>query len=101
MTDPPYVRNLKRLLTSETHNVKNFRIGMVTIQPGGKSSPHAHEKNEEAWIVVEGRGEMVIAGEKEKIEPGIIVYAAPGEMHQLFNTSYEPLKAYYIMSRRS
>jgi len=98
MAEPPYVRNLKRLLTPEDHGVRNFHIGMVIIQPGGKSAPHVHEKDEEAWIVVEGRGEIEIAGEKEKIEPGTIAYSPSGTKHQLSNTSYEPLKAYFIMA---
>jgi len=94
---PPYERILKVLISPLTHKeVKGLAIGMVIIPPGSKSNKHKHEKSEEYWIIVDGRGEIEINGEKAKLEPGIIVHAPPGATHQLFNTGEEPLKAYYI-----
>ena len=95
---PPYERVLKILMSPDTHGVRGLSIGMVIIPPGSKSDKHSHEDNEEYWIVVDGRGEIEVDGERAKLEPGVVVYAPPGTKHQLFNTSQEPLKAYYIFA---
>ncbi len=96
---PPYSRVLKVLLSPDTHpGVRELAVGMVIIPPHSKSDRHSHENSEELWIVVGGHGKIEIGGETADIEPGVVVHAPAGIPHQLFNTSEEPLIAYYIFA---
>jgi mannose-6-phosphate isomerase-like protein (cupin superfamily) len=89
---------MKILMGPDTHGVKNLSINMVIIPPGSKSDTHIHESSEEYWIVVDGRGEIVVNEEKVAIEPGMIIYAAPKSVHCIVNTGNEPLKAYFLFA---
>jgi len=95
---PPYTRTLAVLMAPDTHGVKNLAINMVVVPPKGKSDVHSHPECEEYWIIVDGRGEMIIDGEKTSVEPGVIVYSPPNASHQMVNTGYEPLKAYFLFA---
>lgn len=95
---PPHVRTMKMLMGPETHGVKHLSINMVIVPPGSKSDTHAHEESEEYWIVVDGRGQIVIDEKRMAIEPGMIIYAPPKSKHRLVNTGNEPLKAYFMFA---
>lgn len=95
---PPYVRTMKILMGPETHGVKHLSINMVIIPPGSSSDVHVHEESEEYWIIIDGRGEIVVDDDKIAIEPGMIVYAAPKSKHCIINTGNEPLKAYFLFA---
>lgn len=94
----PFVRTMKILMGPETHGVKNLSINMVIVPPSSKSDVHSHEESEEYWIVVDGRGEVVVDKERMAIEPGMIIYAPPKSKHQITNTGKEPLKAYFLFA---
>lgn len=94
----PFVRTMKVLMGPDTHGVKHLSINMVIVPPGSKSDTHSHENVEEYWIMIDGRGEVVVDQERVAVEPGMIVFAPPKSNHRLVNTGSEPLKAYFLFA---
>jgi len=76
---------------------KNFMMGHVTIFPGGKVPEHEHEQ-EEVYTVLQGRGEMIIDGERKPIEAVAAVYIPPNVKHSLINTGNEDLVMMFVYS---
>ncbi|UNK70429.1 cupin domain-containing protein [Microbacterium sp. H1-D42] len=59
-------------------------ISVNTTEPGGESPYwHSHARLEEIYIVIDGRGEIVLDDEVVPLEAGTVVRAAPGVMHAL------------------
>lgn len=96
--EPPFVRTMKILMGPDTHGVKHLSINMVIVPPGSKSDAHSHTESEEFWIVVEGRGEVVVDDERAAIEPGMVIYAPPKSKHRILNTGQDPLIAYFLFA---
>jgi uncharacterized cupin superfamily protein len=55
---------------------------------------HLHHAQEEAFVILEGRGTLRVAGEMLEIKAGDVAFlpAGPGYPHQIVNTSDAPLK---------
>ena len=65
------------------------------LEPGKRGCPyHLHHAQEEMFIVLEGHGEMRVAGEMLAVKAGDVVFmpAGPDYPHQIVNTSDAPLK---------
>ena len=72
-------------------------LGMAIdiVAPGMRGCPyHLHHAQEEAFVVLEGRGTLRVAGEMLEIKAGDVVFlpAGPDYPHQIVNTSDAPLK---------
>jgi uncharacterized cupin superfamily protein len=72
-------------------------LGMAIdiVAPGMRSCPyHLHHAQEEAFVILEGRGSLRVAGEMLEIEAGDVAFlpAGPDYPHQIVNTSDAPLK---------
>ena len=96
--EAPFARTMKILMGPDTHGVTHLSINLVIVPPGSNSDTHSHDESEEFWIVLDGRGEVVVDGERTAIEPGMIVYAPPKSKHRIANTGNEPLKAYFLFA---
>ena len=55
---------------------------------------HLHHAQEEAFVILEGRGTLRVAGEMLEIKAGDVAFlpAGPDYPHQIVNTSDAPLK---------
>lgn len=95
---PPYSRVLKELAAPWTIGTKNLWLGFSKVNVGGRSNPHSHEKEEEIFYVVSGRGKIIVGDEECEIEPGSCVYIPEKTTHQLINTSDETLKVISVAS---
>ncbi len=62
------------------------------IPPGATIGVHCHEGNEEIYLVLEGRGTMILDGRECQIGPGDISFCASGHSHGLVNDSGEPIR---------
>jgi mannose-6-phosphate isomerase-like protein (cupin superfamily) len=90
-----------RVLTGEKGlPTKGFMMGHVTIFPGGKVPEHDHEQ-EEVYTVLEGRGEMIVNGERKPIEAVEAVYMPPKVKHTLINTGDTDLVMIFVYSPAS
>ena len=72
-------------------------LGMAIdiVAPGMRGCPyHLHHAQEEAFVILEGRGMLRVAGELLKIGAGDVAFlpAGPDYPHQIINTSDAPLK---------
>jgi uncharacterized cupin superfamily protein len=72
------------------------------VAPGMRSCPyHLHHAEEEAFVVLEGRGTLRVAGELLEIKAGDVAFlpAGPDYPHQIINTSDAPLKYLSISTK--
>ena len=72
-------------------------LGMAIdiVAPGMRGCPyHLHHAQEEAFIILEGRGSLRVAGEMLELKAGDVAFlpAGPDYPHQIVNTSDAPLK---------
>lgn len=56
------------------------------IRPGETSKAHAHQECE-TFIIVKGRGRMLLAGEEVELEAGDVTFHRPFDEHELTNVS--------------
>lgn len=84
-------------------NSREFTFGMhsgrVVLPPGGEVGTHNTEANEEAIIVLAGRGTVMIDGEPAgEIEEGMVAYVPPHTSHNIINRSEALLKYLYVVA---
>ena len=78
------------LLTKGQFGSTNLTITWVEGGPGSEQPLHAHP-NEQAYVIVRGRGVMKVAGEEQEVAAGTLVFIPPGAGHAIRNTGEEPL----------
>jgi uncharacterized cupin superfamily protein len=69
--------------------------GFDVLAPGKRSCPyHYHLAQEELFVILEGRGDLRVAGRMLPVRAGDLVFVPPGPEypHQFINTSDAPLK---------
>ncbi len=68
---------------------KVFEHGSLLIEvyaPRGTDPQKPHTRDE-AYVVVQGRGEYIVEGERFEFGPGAFLFAAAGESHRFENFS--------------
>ena len=76
-----------------------MRSGFVRLKPGGAVGWHTTGQNEEALVVLRGRGEARVEGQPGRaIEAPMLVYIPPATRHNVANTGDEPLEYVYVVS---
>ena len=68
------------------------------MEPGGVSGGHTHDLGHELFVVLEGRVEFEIDGEREELGPGQMCVALAGQMHFLRVVGDEPATLYYTVT---
>ncbi|MDA8169042.1 MAG: cupin domain-containing protein [Nitrospiraceae bacterium] len=66
------------------------RINLICMKPGQEITTHTHHGSH-IWIVMEGAGEFLSAGEKQVIETGKVVIVPPLVDHGIRNSAKENL----------
>jgi uncharacterized cupin superfamily protein len=77
-------------------------MSIDVLAPGMRGCPyHLHHAQEEAFVVLEGRGTLRVAGEMLEIAAGDVAFlpAGPDYPHQIINTSDAPLKYLSISTK--
>jgi mannose-6-phosphate isomerase-like protein (cupin superfamily) len=64
---------------------QKLMVTWVTVPPGASQAAHLHDRAEQVYVVIEGRGEVTIEGETQVIEPGDLAYFAPRTTHAITN----------------
>jgi len=76
-----------------------MRSGFVRLKPRGAVGWHTTGQNEEALVVLHGRGEARIEGQPGRaIEAPMLVYIPPATRHNVANTGDEPLEYVYVVA---
>lgn len=80
------VRNL--VITPE------IRARFMRLEPGGVASRHSHDLGQEVFLVLEGRCEFEIEGERAVLGPGQMCFARTDQLHQVRTVGDEPMTMY-------
>jgi len=76
-----------------------MKSGLVVLAPGKSVGEHSTGDHEEMVVVLEGKGEMVLAdGRKLPIGPNSSAYSPPGTEHDVINTGSGVLRYIYVVS---
>jgi uncharacterized cupin superfamily protein len=72
--------------------IESFGINLLTLEPGQRGRIHAHEHQEEAYIVLEGELSLHVDGGKVHVlGPGQVVRVGPALRRQLVNAGGQKL----------
>lgn len=63
-----------------------------TLAPGASIGEHLHEGDEEIYLVLEGRGTMLVDGAPHEIRPGDLCITRSGHTHGLVNSPDSPMR---------
>jgi mannose-6-phosphate isomerase-like protein (cupin superfamily) len=70
-------------------DVGSFGLNLMVLQPGQRGRIHAHERQEEVYIVLEGELSLLIEGTEHVLGPDRSVRVAPVVRRQLTNAGSE------------
>lgn len=65
--------------------VTSFGINQIVLQPGQRGRIHRHERQEEVYLVLEGRLGLLLDGEQTELTEGELIRVAPRVRRQLVN----------------
>jgi mannose-6-phosphate isomerase-like protein (cupin superfamily) len=72
----------------------SLAVYLLTIT---ESAPHVHEKEDQIYIVREGRGTVEVEGERREVGPGDLVRIPRGARHCLVSLDGQPVTLYSLM----
>lgn len=76
-----------------------MRSGFVRLEPGQTVGWHTTGKNEEALVVLHGKGNALIAGQSSMpFAAPALVYIPPDTRHNVENTGSDPLEYEYVVA---
>ena len=76
-----------------------MRSGFVRLKPGATVGWHTTGKNEEALVILRGKGEALMDGqEKRAFAAPALVYIPPATRHNVANTGNGPLEYAYVVA---
>lgn len=85
-----------KLFLGKKLGLTSMEVSVNKDAPGaGMSFFHRHKDNEETYIFIGGKGEMVIDGDKFTVEEGSVVSVKPDAKRSWWNTGDKDL--YYIV----
>jgi mannose-6-phosphate isomerase-like protein (cupin superfamily) len=65
--------------------VTTFGLNQIILDPGQRGRIHRHLRQEEVYLVLEGRLTLVIEGKESELEVGQLIRVAPELRRQLVN----------------
>jgi uncharacterized cupin superfamily protein len=85
-------------LARKTLGAESFGFNVVDIEPGGQIPAHDHsgDKQEEVFIILEGRGTIVTDDEEHEAPAGTYCRYAPEVNRTIRNQSDDPVRALLI-----
>ncbi len=79
------------LLAPGQFDSKNLAITWVEGAPGSQQPAHSHPDNEQAYVIVKGRGLMTVGAESQEVSAGTVVLVPPKTDHYIRNVGHGPL----------
>jgi mannose-6-phosphate isomerase-like protein (cupin superfamily) len=74
---------IRVLLDAGLGGARNQSLAEATLVPGQATERHYHAETEEIYVVLTGRGEMELDGERRAVAPGEAILIPPGAWHQI------------------
>ena len=82
-----------------TPQTTGMRSGFVRLQPGATVGWHTTGRNEEALVILHGRGEALIENQAaQPFDAPMLVYIPPATRHNVANTGKEPLEYVFVVA---
>ncbi len=78
-----------------TGQLRSMTAGSLRLKPGMEPHPPHQHPEEEFILVTEGRGEILVDGEKHQVSPGSMMYSGADRLHGIKNIGAEPLLFYF------
>jgi len=69
--------------------VSSFGLNLITLQPRERGRVHAHERQEEVYLVLEGELTLVVEGTEHVLGRGRLARVGPAVRRQLVNRGGE------------
>jgi quercetin dioxygenase-like cupin family protein len=86
-----------RTLAGAEHGLKQLAVWSDCIDPQGATPPHSHDC-EEVVLIQRGEGTLMFGGAEHAIRAGDTIIVPPNAVHQILNTSDEPLVLLAVLS---
>jgi mannose-6-phosphate isomerase-like protein (cupin superfamily) len=83
---------VSHLLFAPEFGSRNVTVTWVRGEPGSQQDVHAHRDSEQIYVIVRGRGTMIVDGEEREVEAGCAILIPPLSRHAIRNTDGEPLE---------
>lgn len=83
---------IRPLIDRTTSQITQCSLAEETLPAGCAVTPHRHQRIEEIYYIVAGRGLMTVGDETREVVAGDAVYIPRGHRHTLENNSAEPIK---------
>ena len=71
--------------------LSTFGLNLLRLGPGARSRIHRHERQEEAYLVLEGTLTLLVEDEPRELARGDLARVAPDVRRQLVNRTRDPL----------
>lgn len=81
----------------ELHGKAARLIAKLTLNPGCSIGLHPHEKDEEIFYVIKGKGRVDDNGKTYEISAGDATLTGGGETHSIENIGTEPLEVMAVI----
>lgn len=100
-----FAGRVKPIMDTDVYSVHDLEyldhlnVSMTVLHAGMATTGHEHEGKDEVYVVVDGKGELVLGDKKFPIETGDIILIKGGQYHQTFNTTKEDLVFLCIFER--
>jgi mannose-6-phosphate isomerase-like protein (cupin superfamily) len=79
------------LLAKGQFGSENLAITWVDCPPGTQQPVHRHRDPEQVYVIVRGRGTMLVGSEWAEVGEGTLVFVPPGTDHAIRNDGTELL----------
>lgn len=76
-----------------------MQSGQVTLSRGASSGRHSTEEYEELLVVLEGKGEIILTGERPLVTAECAAYLPPRTSHDVYNSGPAVLRYVYVAAR--
>lgn len=77
-----------------------MQSGLVVLAPQQSVGIHSTHEHEEILVVLEGKGEMILAGKQSlPVEANHVVYCPPQTEHDVKNTGTGVLRYVYVVAK--
>jgi mannose-6-phosphate isomerase-like protein (cupin superfamily) len=83
---------VSHLLFAPEFGSRNVTVTWVRGEPGSQQDVHAHRDSEQIYVIIRGRGTMIVGDEEREVEAGCAVLIGPNTRHAIRNTGGEPLE---------
>jgi mannose-6-phosphate isomerase-like protein (cupin superfamily) len=81
------VKEDDRYVVEDNTHLQTMVVSKTTLKPEKSTSGHSHDKQEEVYIFVKGKGVLETDDELTQVTEGDIVVIDDGDFHQVHNTS--------------